>query len=123
LPQGLDEHGEAEAPGRRQPGAAPGQEPAKDNAVQDVGEAVRVQQVLGVVRAPGVARPEDLIRIKEYVSFMLTYAEVRGDRQRFVALTGLTPPEFEPLVAAFARAYERLQPADRTAAGRPRRRR
>ena len=54
---------------------------------------------------------------------MLTYAEVRGDRQRFVALTGLTPPEFEPLVAAFARAYERLQPADRTAAGRPRRRR
>jgi Helix-turn-helix of DDE superfamily endonuclease len=53
---------------------------------------------------------------------MLTYSEVRGDRRRLLALTGLTPPEFELLGAAFARAYERRYPPDRTAAGRPRRR-
>lgn len=54
---------------------------------------------------------------------MVTYSELRGDRRRFLALPGLTLPEFEPLLAAFARADERRFPADRTAAGRPRQRR
>jgi hypothetical protein len=54
---------------------------------------------------------------------MLTYSELRGDRRRFLALTGLTLPAFEPLLEAFARSYERRYPPDRTATGRPRQRR
>jgi hypothetical protein len=54
---------------------------------------------------------------------MITYTEVRGDQRRCLALTGLTPPEFELLLAGFARSYERLHPPGRTAAGRPRQRR
>jgi hypothetical protein len=54
---------------------------------------------------------------------MLTYSELRGDRRRFLALTGLTLPGFESLLVAFARSYERRYPVDRTAAGRPRQRR
>jgi hypothetical protein len=53
---------------------------------------------------------------------MVTYSELRGDRRRFLALTGLTVPEFESLVVAFARSSERRSPPDRTAAGRPRQR-
>src|SRR5262245_7365734 len=53
---------------------------------------------------------------------MMRYAEVRGDRRRLVALTGLTPPEFDLLLAAFVRSSERHFPADRTLAGRPRQR-
>jgi hypothetical protein len=54
---------------------------------------------------------------------MLTYTELRDDRRRLLALTGLTLPEFESLLVAFASSYERRYPADRTAAGRPRQRR
>jgi DDE superfamily endonuclease/Helix-turn-helix of DDE superfamily endonuclease len=54
---------------------------------------------------------------------MVTYPEVRGDRRKFLALTGLTVAEFDSLLPAFARCYGRRYPADRTAAGRPRRRR
>jgi hypothetical protein len=54
---------------------------------------------------------------------MLTYTELRDDRRRFLALTGLTLPEFESLLVAFALSYERRYPADRTATGRPRQRR
>src|SRR5262245_1162195 len=54
---------------------------------------------------------------------MMTYSELRDDRRRFLALTGLTLPEFESLLVAFARSYERRYPADRTATGRPRQRR
>jgi hypothetical protein len=54
---------------------------------------------------------------------MLTYTELRDDRRRFLALTGLTLPEYESLLVAFARSYERRYPADRTATGRPRQRR
>src|SRR5207253_1606285 len=50
-------------------------------------------------------------------------AEVRGNRRKFLALTGLTPPEFEHLAANFARSYARRYPADRTTAGRLRQRR
>lgn len=53
---------------------------------------------------------------------MITYAELQGNRRKFLALTGLTLTEFRLLLAAFARAYERLYPPDRTAAGRSRRR-
>jgi hypothetical protein len=53
---------------------------------------------------------------------MVTYAEVRGDRKKLLALTGLTLPEFELLLPAFTRAYERLYPPGRTMAGRPRQR-
>jgi hypothetical protein len=54
---------------------------------------------------------------------MLTYSELQRDRRKLLALTGLTLPEFKRLLAAFARAYECHYPPDRTAAGRPRRRR
>src|SRR5579883_2950484 len=53
---------------------------------------------------------------------MVTYKELRGDERRCVALTGLSPSEFDTLLAAFDRCLERLYPADRTAAGRPRQR-
>jgi DDE superfamily endonuclease/Helix-turn-helix of DDE superfamily endonuclease len=51
---------------------------------------------------------------------MITYAEIRGDRRRCLALTGLTLPGFDLLSAAFARSYGRLHPPDRTAEGQPR---
>lgn len=54
---------------------------------------------------------------------MVTYSELRGDRRRFLALTGLTPRDLDRLLPAFARSYERRYPPDRTAAGRPRQRR
>src|SRR5712671_2742174 len=53
---------------------------------------------------------------------MVTYAELRGDQRRCLALTGLTPSEFDLLLSAFGRCCERLYPVDRTAAGRPRQR-
>src|SRR5438270_12706500 len=53
---------------------------------------------------------------------MLTYAEVRGNQRRCLALTGLTPSEFDLLLPVFKRCCERLYPADRTVAGRPRQR-
>jgi hypothetical protein len=53
---------------------------------------------------------------------MVTYTELREDPRRCVALTGLTPSEFDLLLAAFDRGCERLYPMDRTAAGRPRQR-
>ena len=53
---------------------------------------------------------------------MLNYAEVGGNQRRCLALTGLTPSEFDLLLPAFGRSCERLYPADRTLAGRPRKR-
>lgn len=53
---------------------------------------------------------------------MVTYTELRGNPRRCLALTGLTPSEFDLLLTAFDRACESLYPADRTAAGRPRQR-
>lgn len=54
---------------------------------------------------------------------MVTYSELRGHPRRLLALTGLTLPEFEFLLTAFGRSYQRLHPADRTAGGQPRERR
>ena len=53
---------------------------------------------------------------------MVTYSTLRQHQQRLLALTGLTVPEFESLLPAFTRAYERLCPANRTTTNRPRRR-
>ena len=53
---------------------------------------------------------------------MRTYTELRRDERRFLALTGLTPPEFELLLTGFARSWERRYPTTRTAAGQPRQR-
>jgi Helix-turn-helix of DDE superfamily endonuclease/DDE superfamily endonuclease len=53
---------------------------------------------------------------------MTTYTTLHEDRRKFLALTGLTVPEFQGLLPACRRAYQRLYPAYRTAAGRPRQR-
>jgi len=53
---------------------------------------------------------------------MVSYEALQADRRRFLALTGLTLPEFQRLLTAFARAYHRTYPASQTAEGRPRRR-
>jgi hypothetical protein len=53
---------------------------------------------------------------------MMTYTELRSDRRKFLALTGLTLSEFQRLLPAFAGAYERLYLPDQTLAGQPRQR-
>src|SRR5260370_41946929 len=53
---------------------------------------------------------------------MMTYTELQGNRRKFWALTGLTVPEFQQLLAPFDRSYERLFLSDRTLTGRPRQR-
>jgi hypothetical protein len=53
---------------------------------------------------------------------MLSYARLRSNRREFLAFTGLTAAEFEPLLGVFARAYERRHPAERTMGGGPRQR-
>ena len=53
---------------------------------------------------------------------MLTYKPLLNDRRQFLALTGLTLSEFQLLLTAFPRAYQRLYPADQTAEGKPRQR-
>jgi Helix-turn-helix of DDE superfamily endonuclease/DDE superfamily endonuclease len=53
---------------------------------------------------------------------MTTYTELRSDRRKFLALTGLTLSEFQRLLPAFARSYERLYLPDQTLAGQPRQR-
>src|SRR6478609_6755926 len=53
---------------------------------------------------------------------MLTYTELRDNPRRCLALTGLSPAEFDLLWAPFAKACQSLYPLDQTAAGRPRQR-
>src|ERR1051326_3860002 len=53
---------------------------------------------------------------------MVTYAELRGNQRRCLALTGLTPSEFDLVLPAFQRACEHLYSPDRTMAGRLRQR-
>lgn len=53
---------------------------------------------------------------------MLTYAELKRNRRKFLALTGLTPKEFKVLLPAFERAYPRRCPAQKTIAGTTRQR-
>jgi len=53
---------------------------------------------------------------------MIKYSELKRDRRKFLALTGLTLKEFNALLPAFAEVYARKYPHDRTLAGRKRRR-
>jgi hypothetical protein len=53
---------------------------------------------------------------------MISYTTLQSDRRKFLALTGLTVPEFQSLLPAFSRAYQRLYPADQTVEGQPRQR-
>jgi Helix-turn-helix of DDE superfamily endonuclease/DDE superfamily endonuclease len=53
---------------------------------------------------------------------MVTYEGLQADRREFLALTGLTLPEFQRLLTAFPRAYQRLYPTSRTTEGKPRQR-
>ena len=48
---------------------------------------------------------------------MVTYERLQTDRRQFLALTGLTLPEFQLLLSSFPRAYQRLYPASRTTEG------
>jgi DDE superfamily endonuclease len=52
----------------------------------------------------------------------MTYTTLQSERRKFLALTGLTVPEFQLLLPAFSRAYQRLYPADQTVEGQPRQR-
>lgn len=54
---------------------------------------------------------------------MLDYDTLKQDERKFVALTGITPAEFQRLLPAFTRAYARAFPATTTQAGKPRQRR
>jgi len=53
---------------------------------------------------------------------MLTYQELRKTKRRFLALTGLTVNEFEKILPAFERAYERKYPQSKTVDGKKRKR-
>src|SRR5262245_3933115 len=53
---------------------------------------------------------------------MLNYENLRHNSRKLVALTGLRPTEFEHLLAAFTRAYQRRYPQERTRTGQPRQR-
>jgi Helix-turn-helix of DDE superfamily endonuclease/DDE superfamily endonuclease len=53
---------------------------------------------------------------------MLNYTDLKMNRRKLLALSGLTPQEFEPLSAAFSRSYDCLYPIDQTVDGRPRQR-
>jgi hypothetical protein len=53
---------------------------------------------------------------------MLKYEEVKKTKRRFLALTGLTVTEFEGILPAFERAYERSYPKDKTTEGKDRKR-
>lgn len=53
---------------------------------------------------------------------MLTYTTLQTDRRTFLALTGLTVPEFQRLLGVFPQAYRHVYPADHTANSRPRQR-
>jgi hypothetical protein len=45
---------------------------------------------------------------------MLTYAQIKSNRRKFLALTGLTPTEFKLVLPAFERAYAASFPATKT---------
>jgi hypothetical protein len=53
---------------------------------------------------------------------MLTYAQIKSNRRKCLALTGLTPKEFQLVLPAFERAYGRCCPATKTQAGSDRQR-
>src|SRR3970282_115600 len=54
---------------------------------------------------------------------MLTYAQLKDNPRRFLAVTSITRDEFEHLVPVFAEAYAATQSHTHTQAGQPRQRR
>jgi len=53
---------------------------------------------------------------------MLAYSRLKRNRRRFLALTGLTPKEFQAVLPAFGKAYRRRYEGPKTMAGRQRQR-
>ena len=53
---------------------------------------------------------------------MLEYAQLKRDRRKFLALTGLTLREFRALLPEFSEAYQRRYESAKTRAGRKRKR-
>jgi Helix-turn-helix of DDE superfamily endonuclease/DDE superfamily endonuclease len=53
---------------------------------------------------------------------MMTYTALKKNRSEFLALTGLTLSEFQLLLRAFTRAYDRVYSPNQTLAGQPRQR-
>ena len=53
---------------------------------------------------------------------MLRYDQLKRNRRRFLALTGLTPSEFKILLPAFTHAYQKTYPVHKTLAGKRRQR-
>lgn len=53
---------------------------------------------------------------------MLTYEELKKNPRKFVALTSLAPEEFEYLLPAFERAYQKVSLGSKTMAGEKRKR-
>jgi hypothetical protein len=53
---------------------------------------------------------------------MLRYEVIKENRRKFLALTGLTPEEYEIILPAFRVAYQRAYPEDKTASGKGRQR-
>ncbi len=54
---------------------------------------------------------------------MIIYTQIKGNRRKFLALTGLTPAEFRAVLPTFDQAYQRIYPVTRTLNGAPRQRR
>lgn len=53
---------------------------------------------------------------------MLRYEKLRENRRKFLSITGLTPEEYEYLLPAFQKAYEKAYPAGTTMTGEARQR-
>jgi hypothetical protein len=54
---------------------------------------------------------------------MLEYTQLKTDRRKFLAMTGLTLKEFQSLLPAFEKAYQKDHTPTKTMAGRKRKRR
>src|SRR3954471_20967960 len=83
---------------------------------------VKISDCMTPLIASNLLGSLDVIRNKEYSGCMVTYERLQADRRQLLALTGLTLPEFQRLLSAFPRAYQRLYPPSRTAEGQPRQR-
>lgn len=53
---------------------------------------------------------------------MLRYEVIKENRRKFLAITGLTPEEYEILLPAFRAAYQKAYPEDKTTTGKERQR-
>ncbi len=53
---------------------------------------------------------------------MLCYSELQHEERKFLTLTGLTPEEFQMLLAPFRKAYDRAYPSNKTHTGKRRQR-